>query len=115
MPKTIMEWLELECFWKTYKLNLTKWEYAVNGRTYFWLYDSEDWEPFCDLTENHTEISDEQVYWRLPWHEGVIIDHDFLMCFDEPRLAKIWIKDNIKECIITGDIDWLDCFYVKKE
>jgi hypothetical protein len=32
--------------------------------------------------------------------------------FDEPRLAKIWIKENISECIITGDIDWLDCFYI---
>jgi hypothetical protein len=60
---------------------------------------------FCDLTENHVEIPDDIIYGRLPGHEAVIIDHDFLNLFDEPRLAKIWIKENISECIITGDID----------
>lgn len=107
--------MKLNAFWKTFDLELIRNEYANNDRTYFWLVDRKDRELFADLTENHTEISDEQIYGRLPWHEAVIINHDFLSSFDSIRDAKIWIKDNIKECVITGDIDWLDCFYIKKE
>ena len=107
--------MKLTAFNKVYDLELTTNKYVNNWRTYFWLVDSADWEPFADLSENHPEINDEVIYSRLPGHEAIVIDNDFLSCFDEPRLAKIWIKDNIKECVITGDVDWRDCFYIQRQ
>lgn len=85
------------------------------NRTYFWIEDEDINEPghFCDLSENHPDISDDKIFNTLPGHEAIIIDNDFLAVFGEPRLAKIWIMDNIPECVITGDIDWRDCFYIK--
>ena len=98
MPKTIMEWLELECFWKTYKLNLTEWEYAVNGRKYYWLYDSEDWEPFCDITANYADIKLED--------DEALLDWDFVMCFENEWKAIMWLG---KYCIAKWPIfrDWV--------
>lgn len=107
--------MELKAFWKTFDLELTKSSYENNDRTYFGLIDKKDWWPFCDLSENHPEIKDKEIFWRLPGHEAIIIDNDFIACFDSIREAKLWIKDNIKECVITGEIDWRDCFYIKKE
>lgn len=107
--------MKLKAFNKEYNLDLIVNKYVNNNRTYFWLVDTSDGEPFADLSENHVEISDDEIFWRLPGHEAFIIDNDFLNCFDSIREAKIWIKDNISQCIITWDIDWLDCFYVKCE
>lgn len=105
--------MKLEFLGKVYDLELTTNKYITWDRTYYWLVDKNDWEPFCDLSENHPEISDKLIYGWLPWHEAIIIDNDFLSCFDEPRLAKIWIKENIKDCVITGTVEWRDCFYIK--
>jgi hypothetical protein len=107
--------MKLEAFNKEYILELFKLNYVNNNRTYFGLIDKKDWWPFCDLSENHPEIKDSEIFWRLPGHEAIIIDNDFMMCFDSVREAKLWIKDNIKECVITGEIDGRDCFYIKKE
>ena len=112
LKNTIMK---LKAFNKEYNLDLIVDKYVNNNRTYFWLVDTSDGEPFADLSENHVEISDDEIFWRLPGHEAIIIDNDFLNCFDSIREAKIWIKDNISQCVITWDIDWLDCFYVKCE
>ena len=82
------------------------------------IYNHEDEEEpghFCDLSENHPDIPDSEIFGRLPGHEAIIIDNDFLMCFNSPREAKIWIRDNIPECVITWDIDWRDCFYIKHD
>lgn len=105
--------MKLNAFWETYNLNLKKSYYTNNHRTFFWLLD-EEW-PFADLSENHPDIPDSEIFWRLPGHEAIIINSDFLMCFNNSREAKIWIKDNIPECVITWDIDWRDCFYIKHE
>lgn len=105
--------MKLEAFNKVYDLELIKSSYVNNSRTYFWLIDKEDWWPFCDLSENHPEIPFSEIYGRLPGHEAIIIDNDFIMCFDSIREAKLWIKDNIPECVITWDIDWRNCFYIK--
>ena len=105
-------------WWKTYdKLSIYKDCYKLNpNRTYFWIEDEDEQEPghFCDLSENHPDIPDSEIFWRLPGHEAIIIDNDFLSCFNSPREAKIWIRDNIPECVITWDIDWRDCFYIKQ-
>ena len=111
--------MKLEAFGKVYdQLELYTNKYALNpNRTYFEIVDTnpnEPW-PFCTLSENHPDIPDEEIFWRLPWHEAIIIDNDFLACFDSPRLAKIWIKENIPQCVITWDIDWRDCFYIKHD
>lgn len=106
-------------WWKTYdKLTVYKDCYKLNpNRTYFWIEDEDEQEPghFCDLSENHPDIPDSEIFGRLPGHEAIIIDNDFLMCFNSPREAKIWIRDNIPECVITWDIDWRDCFYIKHD
>ena len=109
--------MKLEAFNKEYILELFKSNYVNNNRTYFWLVDTDPAEywPFCDLSENHPEIPDSEIFGRLPGHEAIIIDNDFIMCFDSTREAKLWIKDNIPECVITWDIDWRDCFYIKTE
>ena len=100
-------------WWKTYDLELVKNNYLNNNRTYLGLVDIEDGEPFADLSENHPEISDMWIYETLPGHEAIIIDNDFINCFNSEREAKIWIKDNISECVITWDMFWLPCFYIK--
>lgn len=88
-------------------------KYANNERTAIALIDSDDGEPICYLSENHPEIKDEIILSRLPGHEAIIIDNDFIACFDSEREAKIWIKDNLPECVITGDIIGRPCFYIK--
>lgn len=106
--------MKLTAFNKVYNLELDVLKY-FNWRTAIELFDynPEDPGPFCFLSENHPEISDDVIYWRLPWHEAIIIDNDFINCFDSAREAKIWIKENVPQCVITGDIDWRDCFYIK--
>ena len=99
MPKTIMEWLELEFLGKTYKLNLTEGEYSVNGRKYYWLYDSEDWEPFADVTANYPDIN-------LADDEA-LLDWDFVMCFDNEWKAIMWLgKYGIAKGPINRDWVW---------
>ena len=102
----------LSNYWKTYELELTKSNYTNNNRTYLWLLNKKTWEPFCDLSENHAEISDNEIYDTLPWHEAIIINHDFISMFDSERAAKIRIRENIKDCVITWDLSWLGCIYV---
>lgn len=106
--------VSLEFLWKTYDLEITRSVYQ-NGRTYLGLYEPSSWEPFADITENHVEVSDEDIYGRIPWCEALVIDNDFMNCFPSERECKIWIRDNVKSCVITWDIDWLPVFYIKKE
>lgn len=104
-------------WWKTYdKLIADRMNY-FNNRTAFTLFDRDENEPwpFCTLSENHPEISDELIFNNLPWHEAIIIDNDFIACFNSEREAKIWIKDNIPQCVITGDLEWRPVFYIKNE
>lgn len=108
-----MKTLQLNCFWKTYNVELNIDKYTNNNRTYLWLIDVDDWEPFCDLSENHVEIPDEIIYWLLPWHEAIVIDNDFIACFNSEREAKIWLRDNLAECVITWDIQGRPVFYIK--
>lgn len=105
-------------WWKTYdKLTLDRLQYLSNNRTAFTLFDRDENEPwpFCQLSENHPELSDEQIFNTLPWHEAVVIDNDFIDCFQSEREAKIWIRDNLDICVITGDIEGLPVFYIKHE
>lgn len=104
-------------WWKTYdKLIADRMNY-FNNRTAFTLFDRDENEPwpFCTLSENHPEISDELIFNNLPWHEAIVIDNDFIACFNSEREAKIWIKDNIPQCVITGDLEWRPVFYIKNE
>lgn len=105
--------MKLNAFWKTYNLDLEKSYYTNNHRTFFWLLD-EEW-PFADLSENHPEISDDLIFNNLPWHEAIVIDNDFIACFSSERECKIWIRDNIPECVITGDLEWRPVFYIKHD
>ena len=105
-------------WWKTYdKLTADRMKYLANERTAFTLFDRDENEPwpFCSISENHPEISDEETFNHLPWHEAVVIDNDFISCFNSEREAKIWIRDNIPECVITGDLEWRPVFYIKHE
>ena len=88
-------------------------KYANNGRTAIALIDSDNGEPICYLSEDHPEVNDEIIFSRLPEYEAIIIDNDFIACFDSEREAKIWIRDNLPECVITGDIIGRPCFYIK--
>jgi hypothetical protein len=105
-------------WWKTYdKLTLDRLKYLSNDRTAFTLFDRDENEPwpFCQLSENHPEISDYEIFNHLPWHEAIVIDNDFISCFNSEREAKIWIRDNIPECVITGDLEWRPVFYIKHD
>lgn len=104
-------------WWKTYdRLTADRMNY-FNNRTAFTLFDRDENEPwpFCTLSENHPEISDYEIFNHLPGHEAIVIDNDFIACFPSEREAKIWIRDNIPECVITGDLEWRPVFYIKNE
>ena len=111
--------MKLEAFGKVYdQLELYTDKYRTNpNRTYFGIEDTNPEEPwhFCDLSENHPDIPDSEIFWRLPWHEAIVIDNDFISCFNSEREAKIWIRDNIPECVITGDLEGRPVFYIKNE
>lgn len=105
-------------WWKTYdKLTADRMKYLANERTAFTLFDRDENEPwpFCSISENHPEISDEETFNHLPGHEAIVIDNDFISCFNSEREAKIWIRDNIPECVITGDLEGRPVFYIKHE
>ena len=107
--------MKLTLMWKVYDLEVNFLKYLSNNRTAVELYDyksDEPW-PFCCISENHPEIPDEVIYGRLLWHEMVVIDNDFVNCFPSEREAKIWIRDNIPQCVITWDYDWLPVFYIQ--
>lgn len=104
-------------WWKTYdRLTADRMNY-FNNRTAFTLFDRDENEPwpFCTLSENHPEISDDLIYDNLPGHEAIVIDNDFIACFPSERECKIWIRDNIPECVITGDLEWRPVFYIKHD
>ncbi len=103
-PHTIAKNLKLN----GYKLNLVKAGY-YNGRLYLWLEDAKTGEHFADLTENHPEIDDKILQENIDpeqW-ERAIIDGDFIAYLGGVREAKIWIMDNIKNCLGGGEIDGL--------
>ena len=108
--------MKLKAFNKEYDLELEVLHY-FNWRTAFELYDynpNEPW-PFCFISENHPEISDELIFNNLPGHEAIVIDNDFIACFPSERECKIWIRDNIPECVITGDLEGRPVFYIKSD
>lgn len=89
---------------KDYTLDIVKWQYE-NWRTYLWLIDKNG-ETFCDLTENHVEITNQELQVNL-WNDGerVILDWDFIDFCGGERYAKIRLMDNLKNCLGGGDID----------
>ena len=109
--------MKLQLFWKVYDLEVDFLKYLSNERTAVELYDykSDNPWPFCSISENHPEISDELIFNNLPGHEAIVIDNDFISCFNSEREAKIWIRDNIPECVITGDLEGRPVFYIKHE
>ena len=100
-------------YWTSYNCDLIRDEYQ-NWRTYLGLVDSRSWEPVVDISENHVELSDDDIYGRLEGHEAIVIDNDFCNCFENERNAKIWLRDNLNICVITWDIDWWPVLYIKK-
>lgn len=113
-----MKYLSLTTsWWKTFdKLEVDVWMYSSNKRTAFALFDHDENDPwhFCYISENHPEISDEEIWNHFPEHEAIVIDNDFIACFNSEREAKIWISDNIPECIFTDELEWLPVFYIKQ-
>lgn len=104
----------LKLLWWEYNLTLTTDNYRNNGRTYLWLVDASDWEPFADISENHVEIDDEEIFNTLPGHEAIVIDQDFRQLFGSERDCKIWLRDNFPDLVvITGDLEWRPVFYIK--
>ena len=104
-------------WWKTYdKLTVDKMKYLANERTAFTLFDRDENEPwpFCSISENHPEISDEIIFNDLPGLEAIVIDNDFIACFPSERACKIWIRDNIPECVTYGYLEWRPVFYIKQ-
>ena len=97
-------------WWETYDLEFKFSKYANNDRIYIWLIDKEDGCPFCDITENHPELSDEDM---LIDHDGekVIIDNDFISCFPSLRDCKIRCMDNLN-CLGGDYVDWRPALYI---
>jgi len=106
--------VSLEFLWKTYDLEVTRSVYQ-NGRTYLGLYEPSSWEPFADLSENHVEIPDDEIYHHLEGYEAIVIDNDFIACFESVRDCKIWLRDNLKICITTWEIEWWPVLYIKQD
>lgn len=103
-PHTIAKNLTI----KGHKVNLVKAAY-YNGRMYLWLEDAKTGEPFADVTENHPEIDDKILQENIDteqW-ERAIIDGDFINYLGGIREAKIWLMENVKNCLGGGEIDGL--------
>ena len=105
--------MKLEAFWKTYDLELVVNFYANNWRLYLGLVDTSDWEPFCDITENHPEIDDHWMTITEEW-EKVIIDNDFLMCFDTKEDCVKWLTDNLHG-MSCASVNGRPTFYIIKD
>ena len=103
----------LTAFGKTYNLEINISKYTNNNRIYIWLIDTEDGCPFCDITENHPEISDYDLFTDDYWVK-VILDNDFISCFPSVRDCKIWCMDNL-HCLGWGEVDWRPALYLTKE
>lgn len=104
--ETIKKDVIFNLYWKDYKLDIVKWQYE-NWRTYLWLIDKNK-ETFCDLTENHAEITDQELQFNLGDEgERLIIDGDFINFCGGSRNAKIRLMDNLKNCLGGGEIDGL--------
>lgn len=109
--------MKLEFLWKVYNLELETSTYQNNWRTYFGLVDTDPDElgHFCDISENHTELDDDLIFNSLPWHEAIVINYEFIACFSSGSECKMWIRDNIPECVDTGDLEWRPVFYIKNK
>ena len=107
--------MELDTWFATFEVEVIHSRYINNNRLYLWLRDTNDGEPICDITENHPEISDEDLKFGLDeWMERVVLDNDFIMCLWWDREAKIWCMDNLK-CLGWWTIDWYPCIIVLPE
>lgn len=105
----------LKLLWWEYNLTLTTDNYRNNGRTYLWLVDISDWEPFADISENHVEIDDEEIFNTLPGHEAIVIDQIFRQLFGSERDCKIWLRNNFPDLVvITGELKGRPVFYIKQ-
>lgn len=93
-----------------YNCMLVKDYYRDNGRLYLGLYDLDTQEPIVDITENHPELTDEQLMITADGQK-VVIDNDFLNCFDSVRDCKSWCMDNLN-CLGWGEVEWYPCLYV---
>lgn len=91
---------------KSYKLNIVRRQYE-NWRTYLWLINKKG-ETFCDLTENHVEITDQELQENIGENgERLIIDGDFINFCNGSRYAKIRLMDNLENCLGGWEIDGL--------
>ena len=108
MPEIIKNAVEIELSGIKYIVDVIKWEY-INNRMYLALYDTEDGELVADITDNFPEIKDEILQNWLENGEGerAILNHDFVFFMGWARQAKIWLMDNIKNCIGGWDVEGL--------
>lgn len=102
--------MKLQAFGNTYDLELVVSHYSNNWRLYLGLMDTSDWEPFCDITENHPEVDDKWLAISDDW-EKVIIDHDFELCFASLRECKEWCMNNLG-CLGWAEVDGLPALYI---
>lgn len=92
------------------KLKLVKSEYSNNDRLYLGLIDAQTGEPYADITENHPEISNEELNHDLyDQGERAVIDNDFINCMGWEHEAKIWLMDNIENLIGGGEVQGWPC------
>ena len=102
--------LQIELFGKTYNVNLIINKYANNNRLYLGLEDADNWEHFCDITENHPEISNDSLQFNLwDWAERVVLDNDFISCFDSVWDAKKWLMANIWDNLWGDEVNGRPC------
>lgn len=85
-------------------------KYANNGHIYIWLIDKDTWEPFADITENHPELTDDDLLVDNNWQK-VIIDNDFISLFQSIRECKSWCMDNLN-CLWGAEVDWRPALYI---
>ena len=94
----------------SYDCVLVKNYYRDNERLYLGLYDSETQEPIVDITENHSELTDGQLGISSDG-QRVILDNDFINCFESVRDCKEWCIENLN-CLGWGEVEWYPCLYV---
>ena len=97
-------------YWE-YEAALSVNSYTFNGRLYLWLVDKYTGEPLIDISENHPELTNEQLEITSDWQK-VILDNDFIQVCGSVRNAKIRCMDNIEWVLGGCEVDWRPAIYV---